>query len=104
MNHRSRQSTDKTALLQVQDLHSSFFTEDGEVKAVNGVNLKVYRGEVFGLVGESGCGKSVTGLSILRLIDKPGEIVDVLNYDTIRIYLHAPLRYKVIKNFPALIR
>ncbi len=62
-------------LLQVEDLRTSFFTEDGVVKAVDGVDFSVSRGEVFALVGESGCGKSVTALSILRLIEEPGRIV-----------------------------
>ncbi len=63
-------------LLQVQDLKTYFFTEDGVVKAVDGVDFKVAPGEVLGLVGESGCGKSVTSLSIMRLISTPGRIVD----------------------------
>lgn len=63
-------------LLEVKDLKTYFFTEDGVVKAVDGVDLRVYRGEVLGLVGESGCGKSVTSLSIMKLIGEPGEIVD----------------------------
>lgn len=75
MNQRATQKGTQDPLLEVQDLQTSFFTDDGVVKAVNGVNLKVYPGEVFGLVGESGCGKSVTGLSILQLVDKPGKIV-----------------------------
>ena len=63
-------------LLTIRDLHTYFYTEDGVVKALNGVNLEIKRGEVLGLVGESGCGKSVTALSILRLIqDPPGKIV-----------------------------
>jgi oligopeptide/dipeptide ABC transporter ATP-binding protein len=63
-------------LLQVENLHTQFDV-DGEVaKAVNGVSFEVYGDEVFGLVGESGCGKSVTALSILRLIpEPPGKIV-----------------------------
>ena len=61
-------------LLQIRDLHTSFYTRDGVVKAVDGVNLEVRRGEVLGLVGESGCGKSVTSLSILRLVSPPGKI------------------------------
>ncbi len=69
------QSPKDGPLLDIQDLSTSFFTDDGVVKAVSGVNIQVYPGEVFGLVGESGCGKSVTGLSILRLVDKPGRIV-----------------------------
>jgi oligopeptide/dipeptide ABC transporter ATP-binding protein len=63
-------------LLKVKNLKTYFFTEDGVVKAVDGVDFDVKRGEIFGLVGESGCGKSVTALSILRLIDRPGKIVD----------------------------
>jgi len=64
-------------LLTIRNLHTYFYTEDGVVKALNGVNLEIKRGEVLGLVGESGSGKSVTALSILRLIqDPPGKIVD----------------------------
>ena len=62
-------------LLDVRGLKTYFFTEDGVVKAVDGVDLQVYPGEVLGLVGESGCGKSVTSFSILRLVDEPGRIV-----------------------------
>ncbi|MBW1939748.1 MAG: ATP-binding cassette domain-containing protein, partial [Deltaproteobacteria bacterium] len=62
-------------LLEVRGLETHFFTEDGIVKAVDGVDLHVCRGEVLGLVGESGCGKSVTALSIMRLISEPGRIV-----------------------------
>ena len=61
-------------LLEVDDLHTSFRTHDGVVRAVTGVDFKVHRGEILGLVGESGCGKSVTSLSILRLINAPGRI------------------------------
>jgi len=61
-------------LLEVRDLHTSFRTADGVVKAVTGVDFSVRRGEILGLVGESGCGKSVTSLSILRLISPPGKI------------------------------
>jgi oligopeptide/dipeptide ABC transporter ATP-binding protein len=63
-------------LLEVNGLATYFFTRDGVVKAVDGVDLTVDRGEVLGLVGESGCGKSVTSLSILRLIANPGKIVE----------------------------
>ncbi len=61
-------------LLEVKGLKTYFYTEDGIVRAVDGVNFEVYPGEVLGLVGESGCGKSVTSLSIMRLISKPGKI------------------------------
>ena len=61
-------------LLEVKGLKTYFYTEDGIVRAVDGVSFEVYPGEVLGLVGESGCGKSVTSLSIMRLISKPGRI------------------------------
>jgi len=65
-----------TPLLQVRDLKTYFFTDDGVVKAVDGVSWDVQQGETLGLVGESGCGKSVTALSLLRLIpNPPGRIV-----------------------------
>jgi len=63
-------------LLQVRDLKTYFFTDDGVVKAVDGVSWDVEEGETMGLVGESGCGKSVSALSLLRLISTPpGKIV-----------------------------
>jgi len=58
-------------LLKVEDLHTQFFTEDGVVNAVAGVSYDVMPGEILGLVGESGCGKTVSALSILRLIPSP---------------------------------
>jgi len=61
-------------LLDVRDLRTYFHTLDGVVKAVDGVDFFVRRGEVVGLVGESGCGKSVTSFSVLRLIAYPGRI------------------------------
>jgi oligopeptide transport system ATP-binding protein len=64
-------------ILEVKDLRSYFFGHEGTVKAVDGVSFDVQEGETLGLVGESGCGKSVSALSILRLIpNPPGEIVD----------------------------
>jgi len=68
--------TDKKPLLEVKNLKTFFNTEDGVVRAVDGVNFEVYPGEVLGLVGESGCGKSVTSLSIMRLIAPPGKVVE----------------------------
>ncbi|MBI2939386.1 MAG: ABC transporter ATP-binding protein [Chloroflexi bacterium] len=64
-----------SALLEVRGLRTHFFTDDGVVPAVDGVDLTVRRGQTIGLVGESGCGKSVTSLSIMRLIAAPGRIV-----------------------------
>jgi oligopeptide/dipeptide ABC transporter ATP-binding protein len=66
---------DNDILLDVRDLRTYFYTQDGVVKAVDGVSFHVKRGEVVGLVGESGCGKSVTSFSILRLVGYPGKIV-----------------------------
>ncbi|MFC1996295.1 ABC transporter ATP-binding protein [Chloroflexota bacterium] len=65
----------KQFLLEVNGLKTYFFTEDGVVKAVDGIDFKIKQGEVLGLVGESGCGKSVTALSIMQLIRTPGQIV-----------------------------
>lgn len=62
-------------LLDVHDLVTYYYTDEGVVKAVDGVDFKVYPGEIIGLVGESGCGKSVTSLSIMGLIEPPGKIV-----------------------------
>ena len=65
------------ALLEVKDLQTHFFTMDGVVKAVDGVSYDLEEGETLGLVGESGCGKSVSALSLMRLIpDPPGKIVN----------------------------
>ncbi len=61
-------------LLEVKSLKTYFYTEDGTVRAVDGLDFEVYPGEVLGLVGESGCGKSVTSLSIMRLISAPGKV------------------------------
>lgn len=66
---------DRKPLLEVTNLKTYFFTDDGVVKSVDGVDLFVKPGEVLGLVGESGCGKSVTSLSIMRLIGHPGRII-----------------------------
>jgi len=63
-------------ILKVENLTTQFFTYAGVVQAVRGVSFEIFPGEAVGLVGESGCGKSVTGLSIMRLIpDPPGKIV-----------------------------
>jgi peptide/nickel transport system ATP-binding protein len=62
-------------LLSIQDLRTRFLSEEGELFAVDGVSLDVEPGETVGVVGESGCGKSVTALSVLRLIQPPGRIV-----------------------------
>src|ERR1041384_3680503 len=61
-------------LLEVKGLKTYFYTEDGIVRAVDGVSFEAYPGEVLGIVGESGCGKSVTSLSIMRLVSKPGKV------------------------------
>jgi peptide/nickel transport system ATP-binding protein len=63
------------ALLEVEDLRTQFATSEGVVRAVDGVSFAIERGEVLGLVGESGCGKSVTSLSIMRLVPPPGAVV-----------------------------
>ena len=70
-------------LLQIKNLKVHFITRSGTYKAVDGINFNIYPEKTLGLVGESGCGKSVTAKSILRLIPLPGKIVsgEVLYHD-----------------------
>lgn len=75
MSEQAAAVNDRNVLLQIKDLHTYFFTDLGVSRALNGVSLDVPAGKVMGVVGESGCGKSVTALSILRLVPKPGRIV-----------------------------
>lgn len=63
-------------LIDIKNLRTHFFTDDGVVKAVDGVSFPIYKRKTLGVVGESGCGKSVTALSIMRLISPPGRIVE----------------------------
>ena len=63
-------------LLDVRNLRTHFFTDDGVVRAVDDVSLRIPRGKVLGVVGESGCGKSVTALSVMRLVSPPGRVVE----------------------------
>ena len=64
----------KENVLEIRDLHSSFFTDSGVVRAVNGVDLVIPQGKIIGLVGESGCGKSMTAKSVMGLLRYPGRI------------------------------
>ncbi len=78
MKHLGRNSMSNNSnnlVLKVHDLKTYFFTESGTVKAVDGVDFQVKEGEIMGLVGESGCGKTVTSLSILGLVAKPGKVM-----------------------------
>ena len=63
-------------ILDIRGLKTQFMTKSGVVQAVDGVDLQVRKGETLGLVGESGCGKTVIGLSILGLIEPPGRVVE----------------------------
>jgi oligopeptide/dipeptide ABC transporter ATP-binding protein len=67
---------DSNVLLEIKDLKTYFFLDEGTVRAVDGVDLEIKRGQTLGVVGESGCGKSVTARSILRIVPKPGRIVE----------------------------
>jgi oligopeptide/dipeptide ABC transporter ATP-binding protein len=71
---RRRRERGARPLLEIKGLRTSFHTRDGVVKAVDGIDFHVDRGEIMGLVGESGCGKSVTSLSVMRLVARPGRI------------------------------
>src|SRR5713101_5019289 len=63
-------------LLAVHNLKTYFPQDEGTVKAVDGVSFTLYPGRTLGIVGESGCGKSITARSILRIVDRPGRIID----------------------------
>ena len=71
---RPRRERGDRPLLEVKGLRTSFYTRDGVVHAVDGIDFHVDRGEIMGLVGESGCGKSVTSLSIMGLVGRPGRV------------------------------
>jgi oligopeptide/dipeptide ABC transporter ATP-binding protein len=71
---KPRHERGETPLLEIKGLVTSFYTRDGVVRAVDGIDFHVDRGEIMGLVGESGCGKSVTSLSIMRLVARPGRV------------------------------
>jgi peptide/nickel transport system ATP-binding protein len=68
--------TNGQPLIQVKDLKTHFFLEEGTVRAVDGVSFEIKQGSVLGIVGESGCGKSITARSILRIVPTPGKIVE----------------------------
>ncbi|NVM44634.1 MAG: ATP-binding cassette domain-containing protein [Candidatus Lokiarchaeota archaeon] len=72
----SKDNESDEKLIQIKNLKTYFYTEEGIVKAVDGVSFDIYNNEVLGLVGETGCGKSVTALSILNLVRAPGKIID----------------------------
>lgn len=61
-------------VLEIEDLRVSFYTEEGELRAVAGISFSIPRGSIVGVLGESGCGKCVTSCSVLRLIQSPGKI------------------------------
>jgi len=65
---------DTDNLVEIKDLHTYFYLAEGVVRAVDGVDLSIKRGQTLGVVGESGCGKSITALSLLQLVPPPGKI------------------------------
>ena len=70
------QMKDPNNILEIEDLHTFFFTDAGTVKSVNGVTFSIPRGKIVGVVGESGCGKSVTSLSVMQLVQAPqGQVL-----------------------------
>jgi ABC-type dipeptide/oligopeptide/nickel transport system ATPase component len=88
-------------ILEVKNLRTSFFSDEGEVKAVDDVSFDVFKGKTLGIVGESGCGKSVTSLSIMRLVpNPPGRIMggEILYKGTNLLNLDAPAMRKIRGN------
>ncbi len=99
----------ETTLLQVKDLHTSFFTDSGEVKAVNGISFNLERGKVLGIVGESGSGKSVSAYSLMRILTDPGKVTagqvlfngeDVLKYSEQKMHSFRGSRISMIFQDP----
>lgn len=76
MSGQNASKSNAATILRVKDLKTQFFTDDGVVRAVDGVSFSIGKEQVLGVVGESGCGKSMMGLSLLQLVPKPGRIVD----------------------------
>ena len=74
MDDKLNAEVKKTHLLSVNDLRTSFFTDSGEVHAVNGVSFNLDEGEILGIVGESGSGKSVTAYSIMQILADTGRV------------------------------
>ena len=75
MSSSDATAVDAEVVVEVRDLRVHYATHGGDVIAVNGVSFDVQQGEILGLVGESGCGKSTVAMSILRLVQPPGRIV-----------------------------
>ena len=71
-----KNDSNNNVLLEIKDLKTYFFLDEGTVRAVDGVDMEIRRGHTLGVVGESGCGKSITARSILRIVPKPGRIVE----------------------------
>ena len=71
-----KNNSNNNVLLEIKDLKTYFFLDEGTVRAVDGVDMEIRRGHTLGVVGESGCGKSITARSILRIVPKPGRIVE----------------------------
>ncbi len=99
----------ETTLLQVKDLHTSFFTDSGEVKAVNGISFNLERGKVLGIVGESGSGKSVSAYSLMRILTDPGKVTagqvlfngeDILKYSEQKMHSFRGSRISMIFQDP----
>ena len=89
-----KNSRENEKVLEVNDLKTYFYTDDGIVKAVDGVSFDLKKGETLGIVGETGSGKSVTALSILRLIpEPPGKIVN--GEMILSTTIHVPIRKKL---------
>jgi len=75
-DHKDQAATDLGPLLKVENLCTYFFTDDGILRAVDDVSFEIRRGRTLGLVGESGCGKSVTALSLMRLVHQDESSVE----------------------------